>query len=393
VRLKDNPIILNSVDDHGERLTRIESQTKDEKSEEWLQRLIYQHPCLLPVSFFDESFSPLISVGREIQTPSGYIDNLYVSPVGRLTLVETKLWKNSEKHRTVVAQLIDYAKEVSEWSYDYLNNAVLKASRESQSDEKKSLDQIVEPHLKEVGLSLTEFQERVIGNLNNGEFLLLVVGERISSNVALLAEAIHGAPGLDFRLGLIELHLYPLNGEGDWPLLVVPDVVGRTVEKTRGVIKIQYVKEKPKTTVEISPEEKKGQPKGRTTPEIFLQKTPDDLRPVYEQWLKIWKDKKFHICWGTTGFSVRTPVQGKLQTIFDAYPEWAASLVRESDAEKCNISNEDYQKYINAIKDVSNAADVLAHGKRYLLNENLTAEDLMSILEATTDLAEKTKDS
>ena len=28
--------------------------------------------------------------------------------------------------------------------------------------------------------------------------------------------------------------------------LVVPDIVGRTVEKTRGVIKVQYVQERPK---------------------------------------------------------------------------------------------------------------------------------------------------
>ena len=109
--------------------------------------------------------------------------------------------------------------------------------------------------------------------LQGGEFLLLIVGDRISANVALLTEAISGTPGLDFRLGLVELQLYPLAHDTDWPLIVVPDVVGRTIEKTRGVIKIQYLKEKPSITVEISEkDEAEIISKGKTTPEVFLQK-------------------------------------------------------------------------------------------------------------------------
>jgi hypothetical protein len=197
--MKCTPLILTSTSDSGQHLERIESQPKDEKNEERLQRLIFEHPNLLPVNEFDESFAPLIPIGREVETASGKIDNLYISPVGRLTIVETKLWKNPEKHRTVVAQIIDYAKEVSEWDYDELSNAVLKTSREINSYAKTSLDQIVHSFLEDTGLTLTEFQERVIANLHNGEFLLLIVGDRISANVALLADAIHGAPGLEGR--------------------------------------------------------------------------------------------------------------------------------------------------------------------------------------------------
>jgi len=391
--MKSSPIILTSASDFGQHLERIESQLKDEKNEEWLQRLIFKHPNLLPVNEFDEGFAPLIPIGREVETASGKIDNLYISPVGRLTIVETKLWKNPEKHRTVVAQIIDYAKEVSEWNYDELSNAVLKTSREINSYAKTSLDQIVHPFLEDTGLTLTEFQERVIANLHNGEFLLLIVGDRISANVALLADAIHGAPGLDFRLGLVELHLYPLKEGVDWPLLVIPDIVGRTVEKTRGVIKIQYVKEKPKIAVEISKEEITAETKGRITPEVFLQKTPNDLRPIYEQWFKTWETKNFYIYWGTVGFSLRVKVQGKLQTIIDAYPEWAVSLIRESDAEKCGASPQQYQKYFKDISNVSKAANLLGIGKKYISNDSMTAEDLMTILNATSKFAELVKDS
>jgi len=117
--------MLDSLTDSGRHLVRIESQAKDEKTEEWLQRLIFDHPDLLPVHEFDESFAPLIPIGREVATKSGSIDNLYISPVGRVTIVETKLWKNPERHRTVLAQVIDYAKDVSGWTYEELSNAVV----------------------------------------------------------------------------------------------------------------------------------------------------------------------------------------------------------------------------------------------------------------------------
>jgi len=382
--MKWTPVILSSVSDRGKVLARVESGPGDEKTEEWLQNLIFEHPNLLPVDYFDETFSPLIPIARELSTPSGDIDIFFMSPLGRITIVETKLWKNPEKHRTVVAQVIDYAKEISKWSYEELNRTVLKASRKSDSSVKKSLDQFVDPFLKDVGLTPTDFEERVIANLHNGEFLLLIVGDRISPNVALLSESIHGAPGLDFRLGLVELQLYPLDDGNDWPLMVIPDIVGRTVEKTRGVIKVQYVKEKPQIAVEISEDEG---PKQKITKEVFLQKTPEDLRPAYDRWLDIW-EKKFTIYWGTSGFSLRAIVGGKLETIIDAYPDWGVALIRESDAERCSASAEHYQKYLENIGTVPKAVNVLSLGKKYITHDSITGEDLMILLKAATDFAE-----
>jgi hypothetical protein len=386
--IKGTPIILNSPNDVGQVLERVESRIKDEKTEEWLQDLIFKHPEILSVNQFDESFAPLIPIGWEVATKSGYIDNLYISPVGRLTIVETKLWKNPEKHRTVVAQIIDYAKEVSEWNYGQLNEAILKASRAENSQQKKSLDQIVSSYISDAGLTLTEFQERAIANLRSGEFLLLIVGDKISANVALLSEAIHGSPGLDFRLGLIELQLYPLKSNDDWPVLVVPDIVGKTVETTRGVIKIQYIKEKPSVAVEISEEDTLGKIDGKITPAAFLQKAPSDLRPAYEQWFNVWTTKRMHVYWGTIGFSLRIKTVGKLQTILDAYPEWALSLIRKSDSERLSAKPEQYQKYLDAIDSVPDAINLLSGDKKYIKHEALTVDHLMTILDATTIFAE-----
>ena len=48
---------------------------------------------------------------------SGSIDILCTSAEGSLCLVETKLWRNPEAHRTVLAQLLDYAKALSQMDF------------------------------------------------------------------------------------------------------------------------------------------------------------------------------------------------------------------------------------------------------------------------------------
>lgn len=390
--MKCKPVVLNSLNEPAIRLERIESRPSDEKTESWLQQLIFENPTLLPVEEFDESFAPLISLGREISTPIGSIDNLYISPVGQITIVETKLWKNPDKQRTVVAQIIDYAKELSKWSYDDLDRAVLKAARQENLSEKKSLDQLISPYLSDAGLTLPDFQERVISNLQSGEFLLLIVGDKIAPNVAFLSEAIHGSPGLDFTIGLIELQLHPLNEYTDWPLLVIPDIVGRTVEHVRGVIKIQYETEKPKVAVEIN-EEPLPERKGHITKEIFLQRIPDDLQPIYDKWLNSWlQAKDFNIYWGTSGFSLRVRQQNKFETVFYGLPDWGVTLVKESDADRRGASREQYQKYLDSIADIPIALNTLGQGKTYIKHENLTADELEVILRATDKFAKDVKD-
>ncbi|KPJ58321.1 MAG: hypothetical protein AMJ46_14335 [Latescibacteria bacterium DG_63] len=384
--MKGTPVVLSSSKDKGQVLERMEVRPGDEMTEDWLQRLIFEHPTVLPASVFDDSFAPLIPLGREVGTDAGYIDNLYISPLGRITMVETKLWKNPEKHRTVVAQIIDYAKEVSRWDYDRLNEAVLRASRAQGSREQKSLDQLAAGYLGEAGLGITDFQERTMANLGNGEFLLLIVGDRISANVALLTEAIHGVPGLEFRLGAVELHLYRLNSGTDWPVLVIPEIVGRTVEVTRGIVKIQYVQEKPTVMVELSEEEPAAARRGTITPEVFLQKTPLDLRPVYEYWLRVWASKEMSLNWGSAGLTLRVAIKGRLRTILEIYPEWGFSLIRKSDADSIGVTAGQYRQYLDDLGLVPKAINMLSVGRKFIGHDSLTTEDVSTILKATTEL-------
>lgn len=98
-------------------------------SEAWLQRLVHRHPNLLPVDQIEPALIPLIPVCIELPTPSGSVDNLFVTPDGDLVLVECKLWRNPEAWREVIGQIFDYAKDLASSDYEDLEAAIRKATR------------------------------------------------------------------------------------------------------------------------------------------------------------------------------------------------------------------------------------------------------------------------
>ena len=78
-----------------------------------LQDLLFRNPQTLPVRAIDAAYDGLIPVCRELRTPAGPVDALYVNRLGRLTLAEFKLWRNPQARREVIGQILDYAKELA----------------------------------------------------------------------------------------------------------------------------------------------------------------------------------------------------------------------------------------------------------------------------------------
>jgi hypothetical protein len=381
--MNHRPILFPNPDSSGEPLARVQARVGGTIDESWVQQFLFEHPELLPVREFDEAFSPAIALGREVESGAGPIDLLLVSPQGRLVIVETKLWKNPEKHRAVVAQIIDYAKELSSWDVDTLEKTVNKSLRQ-YSGEAKSFDSMITPALEYSGMDKESFQEQLLASLRNGEFLLLIVGDRISPNVALLSESITSAPGLNFRFGLVELQMYRVSADAEWPLLVIPDIVGRTVEKERGVIRVQYEQVRPKVEV-LAEEGPATVSQGKTNRIAFLSLTRPDLRPVFERWLDRWEEL-WSCNWGVKGFSLRIPINGALQSVLLAYPDWAVSIVREDDLALYGMRLTPFQIYRERITGISAAIGVLRAQKRYVSLESLSAGDLDMLFDATTEL-------
>jgi hypothetical protein len=110
--------------------------------ESWLQEVLRIHPNILPTAEIEATFSPLIPIGKEVATDPGYIDNLFISIQGYPVFVETKLWKNPEARRDILAQPIDYAASLSKWNYSKLDEAARKYTRQFETSEIGQIDWI-----------------------------------------------------------------------------------------------------------------------------------------------------------------------------------------------------------------------------------------------------------
>jgi len=247
---------------HAERL-RFNDKSYNE---DWLQDLLFKHPDLLPAGEFDPVYRTLLPVTRELPTNAGPIDLLYVTPEGFLVLVETKLWRNPEARRKVVAQILDYTKEIAGWSYEELEEAVRRSSAAYKNTNLLDIARSQGELLEEI-----RFSDNVSKNLALGRFLLLIVGDGIREGVEGMAEFLQKTPNLGFTLGLVELAIYRLDDQPAPSLFVQPLVVARTREVTRAVVELDVPDGLLKVRVKLPPEPKPDGPKPPITETVFFE--------------------------------------------------------------------------------------------------------------------------
>jgi hypothetical protein len=273
--------------------------------ENWLQGLLFAHPSLLPVAQIEPIFAPLVPLAREVPTAAGPIDLLAISPAGYVTLIETKLWRNAEAKRVVVAQALDYAKEISRWSFEDLDSRVrhartghpdgilgaLRASGTEPDDD-------------------AEFRVHVAHSLRAGRFLILIAGDRIHDGAADLASFVQHHPTLFFTVGLVELEVFHTPTGAT---LLVPSVLARTSEVLRAVIRIENPGEFP-VTVTLPEVTTPQRARVRLTADAFfddlearfgteLPQALDTARQLYEFPETVGGD----ILWQTGSFVARVP--------------------------------------------------------------------------------------
>ena len=274
----------------------------DALSEGWLQEVLERSPELLPIPDIDERLElPLRSLGREVSTPAGAIDNLFLSRNGYLVLVETKLWRNPEARRQVVAQVVDYAAQVRKWRYENIERLF----RSAAGDLPGTLWEAVGPD----DPTESAWIDRVNGNLTLGRMTLVVAGDGIRSETEALAEAVNGHPDFQFRLALVELRVFDLkSGER----LVVPATLARTAEIERAIVRITYAPERPRPRVEVETPAPAEAGEGRQT--LSAAAFRDELRradgevtvKVADRLLSLIR-APLEVSWGAGSFIVKAP--------------------------------------------------------------------------------------
>ena len=194
----------------------------------FIQSLIHDHPSLIPMAEIEPAFSPLISVCKELPTPAGYLDNLWITPWGGLVFGEAKLVRNPQARREVIAQALDYARAVADWTFDDLEAAVRKALKQPTF----RLWTLVEA---ETDLTEDQFTDAVQRRLRTGQLLLLIIGDGIQEGVEALTSHLQLHAGLHVGLALLDLSLWRSIDGG---LIVVPRVPMRTVLIERGIVRL-----------------------------------------------------------------------------------------------------------------------------------------------------------
>ena len=204
----------------------------DEKS---LQHLLFRTPEALPIAAIDSAYDGAVPICRELRTRAGPLDALYVNPLGRLTIVEFKLWRNPQARREVIGQILDYAQELASWSYEDLQRAVsIVLDRKGNA--------LYETVRAASGSELNEadFVDNVTRYLSRGEFLLLIVGDGIREGAENIVNFVQRHSGLHFNLALVEAALFQ---DGASRIIVQPRVLARTEIVQRFVVENQTAAE------------------------------------------------------------------------------------------------------------------------------------------------------
>jgi len=197
--------------------------------EQWLQALIHDHPALLPISDIEPGFGDLIAAAREVPTGHGNIDNLYLTPSGDIVLVETKLWRNGQMRREVVAQALDYVAALTLMGFEAFETAVARGQQAP-----RRLYDLVRDHPE--ALEEAEFIDAVSLNLQRGRMLVIVLGDGIRTETEALSDLLQSHAGAHFTFALVELATWR-NSAGD--ILAVPSTLAKTVMIERGIVRVE----------------------------------------------------------------------------------------------------------------------------------------------------------
>ena len=227
-------------------LTAVSADQDSDKQyqEELLQEVLHLCPGILPVDDFYPSVTDLISLGREIPvdlgSSIGYIDNLFVTNDAHLVLVETKLHRNPEATREVIAQTLQYGMGVSRLSLNEFEDCIRRSSSKGTplGKDETIVHRVTDAAAKSSHMELMDdFEETLDRSRRDGEILLLIVTDGIHSSAERLVQWMNKIVGsAPYKFGLVELGMFDL-ADGD--RIVVPKTRLRITEASRHVVTVK----------------------------------------------------------------------------------------------------------------------------------------------------------
>ena len=215
-------------------------------SENWLQNRLFENPQSLPLQEIDPAYQQVCPLCMEMNTGAGPIDVVYVTPHGRLVIIETKLWRNPEARRKVVAQILDYAKELKAWSYADIQREVSRRT----GIKGNSPYLIVSKQFGEIDEAV--FVDGVTQSLRQGDFMLIIAGDGIRQDAQGIVQFLQEVGSMRFVLAMVEVAVYKHTQK---ELFIIQP---RTLAKTQQIKRdIDYTLSQGGTTVTTEPNAEK----------------------------------------------------------------------------------------------------------------------------------------
>lgn len=194
------------------------------KDEDWLQDVLFMHSDLIPIAEIDRAASGFVPICRELTIPKSgpavFLDIFGVTPEGKLVLIECKLWRNPQARREVIAQTLEYAALISQWSYGDLTARI---NAKQKSSEANPIYRLVAERFPEV--EEARFVDRVTQSLKTGDFVLIIAGDGIRPDVHAIADYLNQSSGTNAHLALVEFQLWE-DDAGN--MTIIPSIPLRT---------------------------------------------------------------------------------------------------------------------------------------------------------------------
>jgi len=254
-RRDGTPLLVASG--HATPLNRVELSGKGRGSnydEAWPQKLLFNHPELLPTEQIEPGFGDIVSLCCELPLNfgagrTGALDNVFATMDGGMLFVEAKLWRNPEARRTVVAQAMEYAATMFRMNYREFESAVMRA-RQAVPSTAGSLYGIIKERYEEADEA--EFIDAVSRNLKRGRAIIAVVGDGIREDLELLSALLQTHAGHRFTFALVELGIYETADQ--LTRFITPSVLAKTALIERGVVQIAETSKRDQQIIITSPD-------------------------------------------------------------------------------------------------------------------------------------------
>lgn len=210
--------------------------------EDILQRHIADLPSLISLETVADEPVSFMTIGAEWPVGTGRADIVLIGSDGVLTIVETKLSRNPESRREVIAQLLEYAAYLSEWTIYEVQS---RAEEFFQSDKcpreyrNKTLDELLADFLQDSVDSIDSFKGQIEQNLRQGRMRLIVAVDEVGEQAQKIVTFLNSYSSFDIYLLQVAEH-----EDKDGRRIFVPSLYGyaRKVATTRARVEWDWNK-------------------------------------------------------------------------------------------------------------------------------------------------------